>query len=105
ALTLAEITTCGLPSILIPYPFAAGNHQKKNAQDYEARGMAVLIDEKSLDNTDIITDAVTLLKSDRYQQMKQAIIKENRGKEPAVDIIAKDIIKQLESIKQDGGED
>ena len=32
ALTLAEITVCGKPSILIPYPYAAGDHQTKNAK-------------------------------------------------------------------------
>ena len=30
---LAEITACGLPGILIPYPYAAADHQKKNAMN------------------------------------------------------------------------
>ncbi len=30
ALTLAELIACNLPAILIPYPFAAGDHQRHN---------------------------------------------------------------------------
>ncbi len=32
ATTLAEITTVGKPALLIPYPYAADNHQQKNAK-------------------------------------------------------------------------
>ncbi len=32
ATTLTELTACGKASILIPYPFAAGNHQEANAR-------------------------------------------------------------------------
>lgn len=39
ATTLAEIAVLGKPSILIPYPFAADNHQEKNAKHYvDGRG-------------------------------------------------------------------
>ena len=37
ATTLSEIAVVGLPAILIPYPFAADNHQEINA-DYYAKG-------------------------------------------------------------------
>ena len=32
ALTLSEITACGKPSILVPFPHSAGDHQTKNAK-------------------------------------------------------------------------
>ncbi len=43
AMTLAEIAVCGLPSVLVPYPFAAHNHQEVNAANLVDRGAAVCI--------------------------------------------------------------
>ncbi|PKM85098.1 MAG: undecaprenyldiphospho-muramoylpentapeptide beta-N-acetylglucosaminyltransferase [Firmicutes bacterium HGW-Firmicutes-11] len=48
ALTIAEITACGKPSILIPSPNVTGNHQYYNAKVVADRGGAVLIEEKDL---------------------------------------------------------
>ena len=48
ALTLAEITVCGKPSILIPFSKAAGNHQAKNAEALVKMGAARVLFEKSL---------------------------------------------------------
>lgn len=41
ATTLAELTVLGKPSILIPYPFAADNHQEKNAKAMTMAGASV----------------------------------------------------------------
>ncbi|MBN2039901.1 MAG: UDP-N-acetylglucosamine--N-acetylmuramyl-(pentapeptide) pyrophosphoryl-undecaprenol N-acetylglucosamine transferase [Spirochaetes bacterium] len=38
---MMEIAATGLPSILIPYPYAADNHQEKNAENFEKAGAAV----------------------------------------------------------------
>jgi len=32
ATTLAELTSYGVPAILVPYPFAAADHQRRNAE-------------------------------------------------------------------------
>ena len=45
AASLAEISHFGLPSILVPYPFAADDHQTANARIYEQAGAALLIRE------------------------------------------------------------
>jgi UDP-N-acetylglucosamine--N-acetylmuramyl-(pentapeptide) pyrophosphoryl-undecaprenol N-acetylglucosamine transferase len=42
ALTVAELTTVGLPSILIPFPYAVDDHQTRNAQYLVEAGAAVL---------------------------------------------------------------
>ncbi len=47
ASTLTEIAAFGLPSILIPYPHAAGNHQWHNARVFERAGAARLIEQSS----------------------------------------------------------
>ncbi len=48
ALTLSEITLCGKPSILVPFPSAAGDHQMKNAQSLIKANAAEMIEEESL---------------------------------------------------------
>ncbi|UCD64701.1 MAG: undecaprenyldiphospho-muramoylpentapeptide beta-N-acetylglucosaminyltransferase [Candidatus Zixiibacteriota bacterium] len=102
ALSLAEIAACGLPSLLIPYPHAAGDHQRRNAEDYVARGMALMIEEKNIGQVDILEEARKLLVSPRLGQMKEAIEREAAGKKPAVDIIAEDIVAELKAMKRVG---
>ena len=46
--TLAELVRCETPAILIPYPFAANNHQQANAQHFEQQGGGVVIAETAL---------------------------------------------------------
>ena len=48
AMTLTEIAALGKPSILIPSPNVAENHQYYNAKTYSDVGAAVLIEEKDL---------------------------------------------------------
>lgn len=48
ALTLAELAGAGRPSILVPFPFAAGNHQEANASAYEKAGAGVCVVEREL---------------------------------------------------------
>ncbi|MDQ7786526.1 MAG: undecaprenyldiphospho-muramoylpentapeptide beta-N-acetylglucosaminyltransferase [Thermodesulfovibrionales bacterium] len=48
ATTLAEITTMGKPSILVPYPYAAGNHQELNAKRLVEIGAAKIIPDREL---------------------------------------------------------
>jgi len=49
ATTLAELTAVGRPAILVPYPFAAGNHQEMNAQRLAEMGAARVIFDHELD--------------------------------------------------------
>lgn len=48
ASTINELATVGRPAILIPYPYAAENHQRRNAENVENCGAAWVIDEKIL---------------------------------------------------------
>ena len=68
AMTLAELPAMGKPSILIPSPYVAENHQFYNAKALADRGAAVCIEEKDLtderlwDTIKEITDAPDRLK-------------------------------------------
>ena len=48
ATTLAEVTALGIPSVLVPYPFAAHNHQEHNARALESNGAAQVILDKDI---------------------------------------------------------
>jgi UDP-N-acetylglucosamine--N-acetylmuramyl-(pentapeptide) pyrophosphoryl-undecaprenol N-acetylglucosamine transferase len=48
ATTLAEITACGLPAVLVPYPHAADDHQLRNAEKLVAVGAAELVLDEEL---------------------------------------------------------
>ncbi|HYA32083.1 MAG TPA: undecaprenyldiphospho-muramoylpentapeptide beta-N-acetylglucosaminyltransferase [Thermodesulfovibrionales bacterium] len=50
ATTLAELTAVGRPAILVPYPYAAGNHQEMNAQRIAEMGAARVILDHELDS-------------------------------------------------------
>jgi UDP-N-acetylglucosamine--N-acetylmuramyl-(pentapeptide) pyrophosphoryl-undecaprenol N-acetylglucosamine transferase len=102
ALTIAELAACGIPSILVPYPHAAGDHQRKNAQDLTERNLAVAIDEGNLNTTDLLGRAVSLAQSDDYLRMKQALHTWNAERKPAVDVIAEGIISLIDEARKGG---
>ena len=54
ALTVAELTTVGLGSILIPYPYAVDDHQYQNARFLEANQAARILRESELDADSLV---------------------------------------------------
>jgi len=46
--TLAELSAAGVPSVLLPYPHAADDHQLANARAFSAGGGCVTIDEREI---------------------------------------------------------
>ena len=48
ASSLSELAMFGLPSILIPYPYATDDHQKANAEIFVRAGAAQLINEREI---------------------------------------------------------
>lgn len=65
ALTVSEISTVGVGSILIPFPHAAENHQYYNAKTLEDVGAAVIIEEKDLSKERLIETLEKILKDDK----------------------------------------
>lgn len=66
ATTLAELAAAGRPAVLIPFPAATDDHQRKNAQVLADGGAAVVIDEREL-HADRLAAAVLVLLSDPLQ--------------------------------------
>jgi len=48
ASTLGELAFLGKPAVLVPYPHASDDHQRRNAERFAANGAAVVIDDSDL---------------------------------------------------------
>lgn len=72
ASTVAEITAAGKPAIFVPFPRAADDHQRRNAEAIAQRGAAVLVPQAEL-TPERLTEVVTELFADpdRLKQMAQ----------------------------------
>ncbi len=73
ASTVAELAAAGKPAVLIPFPRAADDHQKRNAEALERCGAAVMLEESIL-APDGLSQTITDLLADsaRLQQMGEA---------------------------------
>jgi len=65
ASTVGEITAAGKPAIFVPFPFAADNHQRKNAEALESAGAARLIAESEITPDCLANTVAELLASPR----------------------------------------
>jgi UDP-N-acetylglucosamine--N-acetylmuramyl-(pentapeptide) pyrophosphoryl-undecaprenol N-acetylglucosamine transferase len=70
ASTVAEIAAAGKPAIFIPFPRAADDHQKRNAELLERAGAAVMLEESDLTSASLVQAIVSLMKdADRIHNM------------------------------------
>jgi UDP-N-acetylglucosamine--N-acetylmuramyl-(pentapeptide) pyrophosphoryl-undecaprenol N-acetylglucosamine transferase len=73
ATTLAELTVCRKPSILVPFPLAADNHQVQNARSLVDAGAAVMIEERELTGERLATEIRAILSdAERRERMARA---------------------------------
>lgn len=73
ATTVAELTACQKASILVPFPHAAADHQRLNAEKLEQSGAARVIPEKELTGQRLAKEIEDLLKNpDRLTAMERA---------------------------------
>lgn len=64
AMTIAELTACGIPSILVPYPHATHDHQTENAKGLVDRGAAEMIVDADLQGEDLARRIEALLRDE-----------------------------------------
>lgn len=60
---ISECSVYGLPQILIPYPFAADNHQVANAEFFEENAGAWVLNQKDENNTKLVSILVSIAKN------------------------------------------
>lgn len=95
AIGLAELMASGIPSVLIPYPYATANHQEHNARAVERHGAAKVILDKDLTGEIILSDIEELL-NDREKLAKMQEAAASLGKPEAAEQIAKSALALIE---------
>ena len=93
SLSLTEILQCHLPSILVPYPYAAQDHQRKNAKEMCERGTSLYLEDSECNDNSLyklITGIVN--DKDKLNSMRES------AKNCAKTNPAEQIVKQLKSI-------
>ena len=93
ATTLAELAVAGRPSILIPYPFAADDHQRHNAETLRVAGAAEVILDADLDGPRLAR-CIGELGADRERLQRMAAAAQRAGRPDAAARIG-DLAEQL----------
>lgn len=94
ATSIAEMTAMGLPSILIPYPFASDDHQTVNARCLADKGAAVMIRQDNLTGSALAGVLRRLYKDPKEFKAMSAAAKAF-GKPGAAEMIAGNFLKAL----------
>ena len=68
ASSMTELSYVGMPSILVPYPYAADDHQTANAVVFEQAGAAVLRQEADLDAGELVAELSRMIDDETVMQ-------------------------------------
>lgn len=98
ATTISEITACGKAAVLIPFPFAANNHQEMNARILKENGAAEMIIEKDL-NGEMLANKILFLMQSRTRLLEMERESKKMGKPDA----AKEIVEYCHKLVKEGG--
>jgi UDP-N-acetylglucosamine--N-acetylmuramyl-(pentapeptide) pyrophosphoryl-undecaprenol N-acetylglucosamine transferase len=75
SLSLSEMYVCGIPTILVPYPYAAADHQRKNAMASVRAGASRMIEDADCSGERIVGELRTLLHTPgQRDDMRQAAL-------------------------------
>jgi UDP-N-acetylglucosamine--N-acetylmuramyl-(pentapeptide) pyrophosphoryl-undecaprenol N-acetylglucosamine transferase len=92
--SLAEITALGRPAILVPYPFASADHQRRNAEWMAGGGGAVIVPDEELDGPRLTGEVETLL-GDPQRLLRMAAASRALGRPAATAAVADEIEQVL----------
>ncbi|MCB0308212.1 MAG: undecaprenyldiphospho-muramoylpentapeptide beta-N-acetylglucosaminyltransferase [Bdellovibrionales bacterium] len=92
--SVLEIAACGRPSILVPYPFAADDHQTANAKVLQSAGAAIVIDDAFCSGQTLMDAVETINQGDTLKRMSQAAL--SLRYEKSTDIIINEMLAMEE---------
>ncbi len=93
ASSLAELSRLGKPAVLVPYPFAAANHQEANAKAFESIGAAIVLRDKELKST--LAEKLWPLIDDRARLESMSEAMKRRDDQNAAKVVADWLIAQV----------
>lgn len=93
--TIAELVACLAPSILVPYPHAADQHQLANASDLERRGGCILVRQEQVNS--LYREVLDLIFNDWLLGRIRDNLRRLAQKDPAMEICDHVIRKYLQS--------
>ncbi len=73
ALSLAELEVKKIPSILIPLPNAAGNHQLRNAKEFQNKGYGIVLEQKHIHDFERVFNLCVENISQKKEKFKSSI--------------------------------
>jgi len=89
ATTIAELTACGRPALLIPYPYAAADHQTANARALARRGAALMLPQADL-TSELLARLLGDLLADRDRLQSMSGAARSLAKRGAAELILKE---------------
>jgi len=96
--SVAEIAALGRPAILVPYPYASADHQRKNARWMVDAGAAILVDDADL-SADRLREFVGGLLGDEPRRAAMAAASAALGRPRAT----QDVVDEVERLLGSGG--
>jgi len=74
AMTIAELSACGLPAVFVPFPFATDDHQTANARELIDAGAAYMIADRDLNSEKLLAVIHDCLDNpERLKSMRSAM--------------------------------
>jgi UDP-N-acetylglucosamine--N-acetylmuramyl-(pentapeptide) pyrophosphoryl-undecaprenol N-acetylglucosamine transferase len=89
--SIFELAQYGLPSVLIPYPHAAGDHQTSNARWMEQAGAATVIRDEAL-TARSLREAVDAIALDDARRVRMAEAARSIARPDAAGVIAREVL-------------
>lgn len=93
SLSISEICVSGLASLLIPYPYASADHQRKNAKEMEEMGAALY-----LDDSDCTPEAFMEKLEELINDTQKMIELQNNAKKLVKYDATKNIVEQIKAV-------
>jgi len=94
----SELMVTGKPSILVPSPNVAGDHQKKNAESMVNNKASELLEDKEAEEK--LFDTVESLITDSEKLARMSVAAKNMARPDAADRIAKEVLELINSHKK-----
>ena len=102
AMFCSELAAAGVPAVLVPFPAAAGDHQRHNAAALESAGAAVMLEERTMKRGELWGEVLELL-AEEERLLRMASEMRARGRPDAAERIAGELLDLAADEEAAGG--